>query len=95
MALRGSVGYLGQVTWSRTGQPLTLGLSFGESRLESADGEAAFETRNRSASAGVVVQLTPSLRTVGEVTQAWSLDADPATRANSSTAGSAGLMLFF
>ncbi len=95
VALRGSVGYLGQVTWSRTGQPLTLGLSFGESRLESADGEAAFETRNRSASAGVVVQLTPSLRTVGEVTQAWSLDADPATRANTSTAGSAGLMLFF
>ena len=95
VALRGSIGYLGQVTWSRTGQPLTLGLSFGESRLESADGEAAFETRNRSASAGVVVQLTPSLRTVGEVTQAWSLDADPATRANSSTAGSAGLMLFF
>ncbi len=95
VALRGSAGYLGQVTWSRTGQPLTLGLSFGESRLESADGEAAFETRNRSASAGVVVQLTPSLRTVGEVTQAWSLDADPATRANSSTAGSAGLMLFF
>ena len=94
-ALRGSLGYLGQVTWSRAGRPLTLGVSFGESRLESADGEPEFETRNRSASAGVVVQLTPSLRSVGEVTQAWSLDADPATRANGATTGSAGLMLFF
>lgn len=93
--LRSSVGYLGQVTWSRAGQPLTVGVSFGESRLEGADDEPAFETRNRSASAGVVVQLTPSLRTVGEVTQAWSADTDPATRANGTTSGSAGLMLFF
>jgi hypothetical protein len=70
-------------------------VSFGESRLESADGEAAFETRNRSASVGVVAQMTPSLRAVGEVTQAWSADTEPATRANGSTAASAGLMLFF
>jgi hypothetical protein len=93
--LRSSIGYLGQLTWSRTGQPLTLGASFGESRLEGADSEAPFQTRNRSASAGVVVQITPSLRSVGEITQAWSADTDPATRANGSTTASAGLMLFF
>ena len=95
VGLRTSLGYLGQVTWSRAGQPLTVGVSFGESRLESADGEPLFETRNRSASVGIVAQMTPSLRAVGEVTQAWSADTEPATRANGSTAGSAGLMLFF
>ena len=94
-ALRNSWGYLGQVTWNRLGSPLTLGVSFGESRLESAPGEAEFETWNRSVSAGVTMQMTPSLRAVGEITQAWSLDRDPNTRRNASSAGAAGLMLFF
>lgn len=93
--LRPSWGYLGQVTWTATGRPLTLGASYGESILKSARSEVPFRTVNRSVTGGAYVQVTPSLKAVGEVTQAWSTDADPGTRANSSIAAAAGLMLFF
>ena len=93
--LRRSRGWLAQVTWTRPALPLTLGASYGESSLESGDSEPEFALTNRSATAGAYVQLTPSLKLVGETTQAWSSDDDPATRANQSFAAALGLMLFF
>ena len=93
--LRRSRGWLAQVTWNRRGEPLTLGASYGASRLESGDSEPEFALTNHSATAGAYVQLTPSLKLVGEATQAWSSDDLPVTRANQSLAGALGLMLFF
>ena|SRR5687767_1586986 len=93
--LRRSHGWLAQLTWTRPGQPLTLGASYGASRLESGDSEPRFELTNQSATAGAYVQLTPSLKLVGEATRAWSSDDVDGTRANQSLAGALGLMLFF
>jgi hypothetical protein len=50
---------------------------------------------NRAATVGAYLQATRSLKIVGEVTEAWTLDADPATRNNRSTAVAAGMLLFF
>lgn len=94
-ALRGAFGYLAQATLTPGAGRLTLGVSYGESRLLSAGGETAFRTTNRAITAGAYLQLTRSLRTSAETTVAWSDDTDPATRANRSAAGAAGLMLFF
>ena len=93
--LRPGFGYLGQVTWRQPGRALTVGASFGASHLENAFGEAPFKTINRAATAGAYLQATRSLKVVGEVTHAWSTDADPATTANRALAVATGLMLFF
>lgn len=93
--LRQSAGYLGQVAWTQSGSPLTLGASYGGSVLRSAESEPDFRTWNRSMTGGVYFQATPSLRAVGEVTHAWSDDLEGSVRRNMSTAVAAGLMLFF
>lgn len=93
--LRTSFGYMGQVTWRGGENPLTVGASYGASYLENAFGEAPFRTINRAATLGGYLQATPSLKVVGEVTQAWSSSALAGTTANRALAVATGLMLFF
>ena len=94
-SLRASRGFVAQVAWNPAKGPLTVAASAGESAIESGAGEPHFETKNRSASAGVYLKATPSLRLATELTLARSLDDDPSTTDNASTVIATGLMLFF
>ena len=93
--LRPSRGALAQVAWNRSGSPLTIAASAGESSIESGTGEIAFRTRNRSATAGLYLKATPSLRLATELTLARSVDDDAATASNTATVLATGLMVFF
>lgn len=93
--LRPSYGFIGQLTVTPPNSKLTLGASFGQSTLESADDEADFKTHNRSATGGLYYQTTDALKLVGEVTYSATADDDDATETNSSIVVSAGMMLFF
>lgn len=95
VSLRRSEGLYTQFTVQLRGGSATLGAALGASRLRSAPDEPYFRTMNRAATVGAYLQATRSLKIVGEVTEAWTLDADPATRNNRSTAVAAGMLLFF
>ena len=94
-ALRSSHGLMAQVAWNPAKGALTVAASAGESAIESRAGEPAFTTKNRSATAGVYLRATPSLRLAAELTLARSIDDDALTADNASTAVATGLMLFF
>lgn len=94
-SLRQSLGVYSQITLQPHLGPLTLGAALGASRLTAAADEPYFRTTNRAATLGAYYQATRSLKVVGEVTETWSLDTDPATRDNRATAVAAGMMLFF
>ena len=93
--LRASRGIMAQVAWNPAKGPLTVAASAGESVLENRPGELGFETRNHSATAGLYLRATPSLRLATELTLARSLDDDAATHDNASTVIATGVMLFF
>lgn len=95
VALRKSDGAYAQLTLRPRGGPLTVGIAAGASRLTAAADEAYFQTVNRAGTVGAYLQATRSLKVIGEVTEAWSSDADVATRTNRSTAVALGMLLFF
>ena len=94
-ALRASHGLLAQVAWNPAKGPLTVAASAGGSVVASRVGEPAFTTKNRSATAGIYLRATPSLRLAAELTLARSSDDDGLTPHNTSTAVATGVMLFF
>jgi hypothetical protein len=94
-ALRPCEGRFSQLTFDPHAGPLTLGLALGASRIRAASGEPYFRTTNRAATLGTYYQATRSLKVVGEVTAAWTLDDDSATQNNRATTVAAGMMLFF
>jgi hypothetical protein len=94
-ALRPSDGLYSQLTFNPREGALTLGMALGASRIRAATGEPYFRTTNRAATLGAYYQATRSLKVVGEVTEAWTLDDDSVTHDNRATAVAAGMMLFF
>ncbi|HET9603799.1 MAG TPA: porin [Gemmatimonadales bacterium] len=94
-ALRPSEGFYSQLTFEPHQGALTLGLALGASRVRAARDEPYFRTTNRAATLGAYYQATRSLKVVGEVTEAWTLDDDAVTHDNRATTVAAGMMLFF
>lgn len=94
-ALRPSEGLYSQLTYQPHEGALTLGLALGASRVRAASNEPYFRTTNRAATIGAYYQATRSLKVVGEVTEAWSLDDNASTQNNRATTVAAGMMLFF
>lgn len=93
--LRPSYGFIGQVTVTPANSRMTLGASFGQSTLKSADDEPEAKLHNRSLTGGLYFQQTDALKLVGEFTYAMTADDDDATENNNSIVLSAGMMLFF
>lgn len=98
LSARRSYGYIAQLTVRPAAGPLTVGASWGESRLDQTTydvsiGNDALLCRNRALIGMALYQATKSLRLVGEYTRAEAL-AHSGARTRSDQV-STGLLLFF
>lgn len=92
---RRSFGYIGQVTYRIPTSPLTIGGSYGASRLDANPGDASTLVERNDSYVGLVeYRAAQALRFVGEFTHSEARN-QTRTNANRQNQGAIGALLFF